>query len=386
MPGIAYQRGRLLYDQKRYAMAADEFRKELSATPNSGVALGMLALSLMNLGKDEEALEAAKAAVAADPRNGFCHYVLSCVIIGRPTMWRRARSFRLFDVSIPRMKYIRRLLKAVAPAMEAIRLNPFNADFLALMSAIEFDLQHYRVALDWADRGLAANPRHIRSANLRAKALSALRRFAEARSTLDNALNLDPNNAATHATTGWMMLKQGKNKDAARHFTESLRVNPLDENAKTGLDAARQFVNKRSVRFAVIIGVISVQAIGLFIKSAPTPADPPSRIQEPQNMFDGAHRPQYAPPPIAPSISPSFAPSAAPPAGSSQAPSTPLLPPESFSLKPAFPPTATPTYPPMPMPGAGQFAMPPGPNIPPSFPPALQPDILLGPPREGPAH
>ena len=80
--GIAYERGNLLYGQKRYAMAADEFRKELATDPNNASAMSMLALSLVFDGKREQGLEQARAAVTADPERAFCHYALACATVG----------------------------------------------------------------------------------------------------------------------------------------------------------------------------------------------------------------------------------------------------------------------------------------------------------------
>jgi Tfp pilus assembly protein PilF len=76
--GIAYQRGMVLYDQKRYAMAADEFRKELAQAPSSALAMAMLALSLNYDYKPKEALAHARAAVGADPERGFVHWHWCC--------------------------------------------------------------------------------------------------------------------------------------------------------------------------------------------------------------------------------------------------------------------------------------------------------------------
>jgi len=80
--GYAYQRGMLLYNQKRYAMAADEFRKELAQNPNSALSMAMLALSLVYDRKPNEALTSAQAAIAADPERAFVHYALASVVIG----------------------------------------------------------------------------------------------------------------------------------------------------------------------------------------------------------------------------------------------------------------------------------------------------------------
>jgi tetratricopeptide (TPR) repeat protein len=238
--GIAYQRGMLLYDQKRYAMAADEFRKELAQFPSSANAIAMLALSLTYDRKQTEGIEIAKSAVAASPQNAFTHYALACAIVGPGLRFGGLKSFRLFGASARIFAYRRRLRKAKAPAMEALRLQPRNPDFLALMSGIELDLKHPREALQWANQGLAVMATHVRCNSLRGRALARLGRHYEAREAAKTALSLAPENAATHASSGWTHLQTGDAQTAVQHFSESVRLNPTDPNVHQGLAAAKK--------------------------------------------------------------------------------------------------------------------------------------------------
>jgi superkiller protein 3 len=238
--GAAYQRGTLLFNQKRYAMAADEFRKELAQSPNDAGAMAMRALSLCYEGQPQEALAQAKAAVAADPERAFVHYALAGVMIGPPTCWTGKSLFGTLRLLARALPYRRRLRRARRPAMEAIRLEPRNADFLAMMSAIELDLSRPWDALEWAGKGLAVRANHVRCANLRARALAKLGRPAEARQALSGALALDPNSAATHCDGGWTHLTVGDPHQAVKHFEESVRLNPNNASAHRGLGAARR--------------------------------------------------------------------------------------------------------------------------------------------------
>jgi tetratricopeptide (TPR) repeat protein len=251
--GVAYQRGMLLYHQHRYTLVADEFRKELSQAPNSALAMSMLALSLKQDGKMEEAIQQAQAAIAADPERAFCHYALACILVGRAPRFGRMRSFRLFGRIAGISKYRRGLRKAKLPALEAIRLDPVNPEYSALMSAIELDLRQFRKALVWADKGLAASATHVRCANLRARALLKLDRIEDARQTVEGALALDPESALTHATSGWTHLKSGEPEKAIEHFTQSARLDPNDVNVHRGLSLAR---NRRLRRASLAAGVI----------------------------------------------------------------------------------------------------------------------------------
>src|SRR5437879_1644509 len=125
-PSIAYQRGLVLYHQKRYALAGEEFRKELAANPQNAWAMAMLGLSLTYDGKGVEGIEQTKHAVAAEPECGFVYYARACALLGPPR-----------GVPIGKWRaYRRRVREARVPAMEALRLEPRNPDFLALLGAI----------------------------------------------------------------------------------------------------------------------------------------------------------------------------------------------------------------------------------------------------------
>src|SRR5579862_8027442 len=118
--GVAYQRGVLLYKQKRYAMAADEFRKDLSETPSSSLAMSMLALSLTYDDKKDSAIPIAESAIAADPERAFCHYALACTIIGRTPDWVvTGFFFRGVRLKYAIARYRRGLRKSKKPLLEA---------------------------------------------------------------------------------------------------------------------------------------------------------------------------------------------------------------------------------------------------------------------------
>jgi tetratricopeptide (TPR) repeat protein len=264
--GIAYERGNLLYRQKRYAMAADEFRKELTADPASASAMSMLGLSLVFDGKQEQGLEQARAAVTTDPNRAFCHYALACATVGMAPKFSQLAFIGVLGLLTPArwalFGYRRRVKKAKAPAMEAIRLSPENPDFVALMSGLELDLDRPKAALRWAEQGLAARADHVRCANLRAKALSRLGRHAEAKETVKAALALNPDSAQSHATSGWTLLQANEPEKAQEHFEQSVRLNPTDERAIYGLkrsnSALRWFMTPIGRTTILLIAVANI--------------------------------------------------------------------------------------------------------------------------------
>ncbi len=261
--GAAFERGRLLYAQKRYTMAADEFRKELSSQPNNALAMAFLGLSLTYDGQLEAGIAATQAAVALAPALAFTHYALACAIIGPPaqpgsSILRRAK----------RVAYGGRLRRATPAALEAVRLSPRNADFLALVAAIEFELLRPTSALRWAEEGLACQANHVRCAIIRTRALAKLGHAEAAHETLDAALALAPESAETHATGGWTHLNTGDARQASEHFEEALRLNPNDAHSKRGLDLA---IMRRDFSwidaFAIFLIAVSLVIIGMWAVS-----------------------------------------------------------------------------------------------------------------------
>jgi tetratricopeptide (TPR) repeat protein len=245
----------LLYNQKRYAMAADEFRKELAQNPNSALSMAMLALSLVYDRKPNEALTSAQAAIAADPERAFVHYALASVVIGPGLRTHQLRYFRNYRLLWRQFWYRRRLRKATPHALEAIRLDPHNPDFLALMAAVELDLQNPWKSQEWSEKALAARPDHVRSINLRARALAKRARASEARETFQRALALDPDGAATRYQGGWTHLQVGDADQAVEHFTEAVRLDPNSVSAHDGLRAARRSIARRATRKLSWIGL-----------------------------------------------------------------------------------------------------------------------------------
>ena len=128
-----------------------------------------------------------------------------------------------------------RLKDAEAAAREAIRLDPEDADYYALLASIRFQQQQWPDTLRYADAGLALDAGSITCANLRGMALVRLNRKEAAAETIQGTLARDPENAAAHANQGWALLHRGKPNEALVHFKEALRLKPDMEWARQGI-------------------------------------------------------------------------------------------------------------------------------------------------------
>ncbi|MCB0294084.1 MAG: tetratricopeptide repeat protein, partial [Calditrichaeota bacterium] len=84
-------RARVLFEQSRYGMAADELRKALGEDPHNAYAHALLAVSLAEIKKPADALAAARQAVQLAPDSNFSFYVLGIVLFAQD-QYREAES------------------------------------------------------------------------------------------------------------------------------------------------------------------------------------------------------------------------------------------------------------------------------------------------------
>lgn len=205
-------RARLLLAQSRPADAERESMLALAEQPEDPHALAFLALSQVEQGKRDAALEAARDAVGLAPQQAFLHYVHAHVL-----------------------RSMERLDDAFRAVQEALRLDPADADSFALLSSIELGRNRWPAALEAAEQALGLNAEHVGAANLRAMALVRLGRKAEAMQSVDYALDRAPEDAFSHANQGWNYLHQNRPREAQEHFREALRLDPNLDYAREGM-------------------------------------------------------------------------------------------------------------------------------------------------------
>ncbi len=239
------QRAELLLAQSRPADAEREARQALLSAPENPSAHGLLALCLAAQDKLEDALVAARTAIGFAPDIGYFHYIHAHVL--------------------HRLDRERDALEAVH---EAIRLDPDSEDNFALLSSIHLAQRDWKASLEAAERGLALNPEHTLSANLRAMALVRLGRNSEAVDTVDYALERAPEHALSHANQGWNCLHRNDPRKAQEHFREALRLEPDLEYARQGmLEAlkARNPVYRGMLAYFLWMGRLSTKLQWAFV-------------------------------------------------------------------------------------------------------------------------
>jgi tetratricopeptide (TPR) repeat protein len=208
----ALDSARVWLEQGRHDRAEGELRRALAQDPSNAAAHALLGLTLVALDRAAEAVDEARAAIAAAPESPLAHHAHAAALEhrGQP---REAR-------------------QAIA---EAQRLDARNPDTWALLGQIELTDRAWAEALRAANQALAIDPEHVGAINVRARALVQLGRDADADATLAQALRHDPENATTHANLGWALLQRGEVERAQAGFLEALRLAPGHDSARAGL-------------------------------------------------------------------------------------------------------------------------------------------------------
>ncbi|MFT3886533.1 MAG: tetratricopeptide repeat protein [Flavobacteriales bacterium] len=202
----------LLLEHHRPADAERELRTHLSDAPTDITALMLLSTALSAQDKDEEAVAVAKEAVGLAPDLDTAQFHLGRALLGNDDLKDARRA-----------------------AEEAVRLDPEDANNHGLLALVLHHANEHALALEAAERGLAVDAEHLGCLNVRSAELARQKRFAEADSTIEKALLLDPENPYTHSNTGWAALRRGDHARAMEHFREALRREPSLENARRGM-------------------------------------------------------------------------------------------------------------------------------------------------------
>ncbi|WEK34451.1 MAG: tetratricopeptide repeat protein [Candidatus Pseudobacter hemicellulosilyticus] len=205
-------RAHLLLEQGRPRDAEKQLADALQQDPENDQAIGLLARCKYDLRQFQEGIRLAQQAVRLSPMVSYYFYLLA---------------FGYFQTD--------NYPAARQSLGKAIELNPHAADYFGLWSLVLLEEKNFSAALEKANEGLAVDAQNITCLNARATALNKLRRVEDAIETMATALERDPENAYTHSSIGWNLLEKGRHREAATHFRESLRLEPMMEGSRAGL-------------------------------------------------------------------------------------------------------------------------------------------------------
>jgi len=215
--GESNERAHVLYLLGRYPQARQELARSLAADPDDAYAHALLALCHAEEEQWGAALNAAKAAVAADAEAPFSHYSLA---------------FALKSRGLPE--------QAAGPALEAVRLDPDYVNGWHLLAQIRLDQHDWRDAIRCARLGLAVRPDDVGCNTALAAALVEMGYHEEAAEVSARFLAAHPESPTAHAIEGWRLYRLRRLADARAAFRESLRLDPSHPNTRGGLRKATE--------------------------------------------------------------------------------------------------------------------------------------------------
>jgi tetratricopeptide (TPR) repeat protein len=212
---VILDQAKLLLDQGRPKDAEVKIKQFLQQEPNNDYALSLLARCLYERKQYDEGIKVIQDAISFAPQQSFYFYLLAF------GFYQKENSFLAID-----------------NLNKAIGLNPYHAEYYGLLSFVLLGDKNFKEALAKANEGLAIEAENITCLNARAMALNKLKKTDEAIATMQHALAQDPDSEFTHTTIGWNLLERGRHNEAAKHFREALRINPVLLNAQSGLKEA----------------------------------------------------------------------------------------------------------------------------------------------------
>jgi tetratricopeptide (TPR) repeat protein len=256
---ILLRRASMLLEQRRFEDAQAELRRLLADDPENVYAHALLSLALSgddrigDLARSPEhreqlmtATRHAELAIAADPNDAIGFYALA------------TSRLRRGDHSA-----------AIEAGQSAIALDPYDADYHCVVAAALLRSRKFADALAMSESGLQVDPEHGGCTNLRSLSLERLGRGGDAIDIARAQLSRDPDDSTAHAAVGFAHLNRGEYKQAQQAFREALRLDPMDEFARSGMVEAinsGNFFYRTLHRYFVWIGRLDNRmAVGVII-------------------------------------------------------------------------------------------------------------------------
>ena len=111
---------------------------------------------------------------------------------------------------------------------QLLEMNAEDDDALVLMAKIKLDQRNYDAAINYADQALEIDAQNTEALNLKIYVGGFLGR-SDTEETINEALNVNPEDSSTIANHGYQLLRQGKVDEALDRLKYALSINPNDQ-------------------------------------------------------------------------------------------------------------------------------------------------------------
>lgn len=216
-----FERGLQLFDMGRFKDAIPYLNNALASDIDNFEAKFLLAQCHLQMDSLDQSKNLALELRSSYPNFSGVHYLLSQINLLEDNL---KEALELID--------------------EAISIDPYDEDYFGHKAFIYLNDKKFEEALYYANEGLKLNAKSRSCLNARASTLTKLNRKEEAKETIENLLNDDPENAYSHANVGWSHLEHNDINEALVHFKEALKLDPNHEYARNGMVTAVKAKNK----------------------------------------------------------------------------------------------------------------------------------------------
>ena len=233
------QVGQLYDDQFRYEEALKWYDRALELDPRDASALEWRGTALRRLRRFDQARTALQEAIELRPdepnlliemgwvHSDQSHYEDALTWFQR-TLTLDPRHGEALEWRGTALRWLRRFDQARIALQEAIELRPDQPDLLVEMGWVHGDQLQHEEALTWFRRALDINPHDSWALRSQIAELQSLRRFDEAETAAQEAIDRRPLDVAVILQMGLLCRDQFRLEDALTWYTRALEVDPRD--------------------------------------------------------------------------------------------------------------------------------------------------------------
>jgi len=205
------QRATMLIQTRRFAEAKREITLSMGEDPENPSNHMLLGLCHSSLKEYAEAIEHGETAVRMAPDWAKTHSTLA---------WIYLQADKNKDARLG--------------AEHALQLDPADTMASNVIAMVCADNKDWEGALRAAELTLSHDPDDTEALNIRALALRSQGKAGASIEELKRSLQVDAEDATSHANLGWTYLQKGELDKAEVHFREALRINPELDWARQG--------------------------------------------------------------------------------------------------------------------------------------------------------
>lgn len=204
-------RAQMLVSSRRYADAKQELLLALAEEPEHVLGHALLGICCSALQESGEAIHHAQRAVHLAPDAAFVHESLAHVLLEAD-----------------------RYEEAMQSAQHALAIDPTRVQAHNVVASVYAHRKNWPQVVEATEMALAYAPDDTDARNLRAWALRSMGQSGASVEELKQSLQINAEDAHSHANLGWTYLQQGDIPKAELHFREALRIDPNLEWARVG--------------------------------------------------------------------------------------------------------------------------------------------------------